>query len=257
MPPSDSQPPPVRAIPPLMPHSIICSQREDVQAIRSPRNRIWWRDEDTAQRLPTAPIRAIPPFVPDGAIRPQRKDVQPIWSPRDGIGWRDQDAAQRLPTAPIAPSHHLCQTALSVPSAKMSNRSGPHERPSAARRGCRPRPAAPIRAIPPLVPDRAIRPQREDVQPIRSPRDRRRRRDQDATQRLPAAPSRYWLDQTGIRLIRPSDWMVKSHPTAEYRRCKCRRSSFPVLSSNQALSAGSVMASQSSWLLTFVSESMT
>ena len=82
--------------------------------------------------MPVAPRRhhcAHPilsePLVPDRAIAPDTDEVQPPCGPCHGADRGEYRASERLPAPQFAPSHHRCQTALSMPIPKMSRRFGP------------------------------------------------------------------------------------------------------------------------------------
>src|SRR5664280_510005 len=88
------------AVPPLVPHRVVATDRDDVEAVGPPGNNARCRGQQPAQGLPAAPCGAVPPPVPQPVVLAEREDVKAIGPPRDGPRRRSEDTTEGLPAAP-------------------------------------------------------------------------------------------------------------------------------------------------------------
>ena len=102
-----------------------CRSRSS-RAGRDPRGRGGGIDDDAPEVLPPAPA-AVVPLVPEVVVGPGREAVEPVGSPRATAGADTITPPRFSQSLQPVPSYHLCHMWLSVPGAKQSSRSGPHD----------------------------------------------------------------------------------------------------------------------------------
>jgi len=94
--------PPDAADPPLVPKAEVCPPVEQIDPIRTPRDRGGRRRADASEAVPLGPDLTVPELVLDGTVGRPGEQVHPLLSPGANRRGRGPDSAHVLPLAPVA-----------------------------------------------------------------------------------------------------------------------------------------------------------